>query len=91
MTPEQSRLVERIHLDFVRAGARLSGAAKTRYAAIEERLAALTTRFSQNVLADEASFRLLLQGRARSRRPAGRTCGAARARRRTSAASPTPG
>jgi len=61
LTPEQSRLVERIHLDFVRAGARLSGAARTRYAAIEERLAALTTRFSQNVLADEASFRLVLK------------------------------
>lgn len=61
LTPEQSRLVERIHLDFVRAGARLSGAARTRYAAIEERLATLTTRFSQNVLADEASFRLVLK------------------------------
>jgi len=61
LTPEQSRLVERIHLDFVRAGARLSGAARARYAEIEERLAALTTRFSQNLLADEASYRLVLK------------------------------
>ena len=61
LTPEQLRLVERIHLDFVRAGARLSAAAKTRYSAIVERLAELTTRFSQNVLADESSYRLVLR------------------------------
>jgi peptidyl-dipeptidase Dcp len=61
LTPEQSRLVDRVHLDFVRAGARLSPVAKTRYAAIEERLAALTTQFGQNVLADEANFRLVLK------------------------------
>ena len=57
---EQRRLLERVHLDFVREGARLSDAAKSRYAAIVERLAALSTQFSQNVLADEANFVLLL-------------------------------
>ena len=57
---EQLRLVERVHLDFVREGARLSDAAKARYAAIVERLAALSTQFSQNVLADEANYRLIL-------------------------------
>ena len=36
---EQLRLLERIHLDFVREGARLPASAKTRYAAIVERLA----------------------------------------------------
>ena len=61
LTPEQSRLAERVHLDFVRAGARLTGPARVRYGEIEERLAALTTQFSQNVLADEASFRLVLE------------------------------
>jgi peptidyl-dipeptidase Dcp len=61
LDPEQLRLVERVHLDFVREGARLSAAAKKRYAAIVERLAELTTRFSQNVLADESSYRLLLR------------------------------
>ena len=35
-------------------------AAKTRYGAIVERLAELTTRFMQNVLADETSYRLRL-------------------------------
>ncbi len=61
LTPEQQRVLERYHLDFVRAGARLGTAAQTRYAAIMGRLAELTTRFGQNVLADEAAFGLLLQ------------------------------
>src|SRR5258705_4466821 len=60
LDPEQLRLVERVHLDFVREGARLSEAAKARYAAIVERLATLSTRFSQNVLADEAGYQLVL-------------------------------
>jgi peptidyl-dipeptidase Dcp len=50
---EELRLLERIHLDFTLAGARLSAAAKKRLEEIVERLAALTTQFSQNVLADE--------------------------------------
>jgi peptidyl-dipeptidase Dcp len=57
---EKQRLTERIHLDFVRQGARLPAAAKVRYTAIVERLALLTTRFMQNVLADEAGYRLPL-------------------------------
>jgi peptidyl-dipeptidase Dcp len=59
---EQRRLLERLHLDFVRAGARLEPAAQARYAQVMERLAELTTRFAQNVLADEAAFRLELKG-----------------------------
>ena len=62
LTPEQKRVLERFHLDFVRAGARLGAAEQQRYAQIMERLAGLTTRFGQNVLADEASFRLVLRG-----------------------------
>ena len=61
LSAEQVRLVLRVHLDFVRAGARLSATAKARYAEIVERLATLSTRFGQNVLADEASYRLLLK------------------------------
>jgi len=57
---EERRLTERVHLDFVRAGARLSQAAKARYAAIVERLAVLQTRFMQNVLGDETEYRLPL-------------------------------
>jgi len=57
---EERRLTERFHLDLVREGARLSPSAKERYAAIVERLATLTTQFMQNVLADEAAYRLPL-------------------------------
>jgi peptidyl-dipeptidase Dcp len=56
----QVRLVERLHLDFVRAGAKFDAAAQKRYAAIMGRLAELTTTFSQNVLGDETAFTLLL-------------------------------
>ena len=62
--PEQRRLVERVHLDFVREGALLSAAERPRYARVVQDLATLTTRFGQNVLADEAAFRLELNGEA---------------------------
>ena len=61
LSAEQRRLLERFHLDFVRAGAKLAPAAQTRYAQVTERLAELTTRFSQNVLADELAYRLVLR------------------------------
>lgn len=57
----QVRLVERLHLDFVRAGARFDASAQARYAEIMERLAELQTSFSQNVLADETAFTLVLK------------------------------
>ena len=53
LAPEALRLLERIHDDFVRAGARLAGESRERFAALNERLAALSTQFGQNVLADE--------------------------------------
>jgi len=58
---DQLRLLERVHLDFVRAGARLGTAARARYSATVQELAALYTEFSQNVLADEAAYTLALQ------------------------------
>ncbi|WP_377153518.1 M3 family metallopeptidase [Roseateles sp. UC29_93] len=61
---ESLRLLERVHLDFVRAGARLQGEARARYAAIMERQAELNTRFAQNVLADESGYQLVLRGEA---------------------------
>jgi len=64
LTPEALRLLERVHLDFVRAGARLQGQARERYAANMERQAELNTRFAQNVLADESSYQLVLRGEA---------------------------
>ena len=59
---EQQRLLERVHLDFVRAGACLPPAAQKRYAALMEELASLTTRFAQNVLHDETEHVLWLEG-----------------------------
>ena len=49
---EGVRLIERYRNDFVRAGAQLSDADKTRLKAINAELATLGTRFSQNVLAE---------------------------------------
>ena len=53
LRPDQQRLVQVIYDRFARNGATLEPDAKRRYAAIEQRLAALHTRFSNNVLADE--------------------------------------
>ena len=53
LTGEERRVLERYHLDFVRAGANLGEEQKVRYAALTERLATLGTEFAQNVLADE--------------------------------------
>jgi peptidyl-dipeptidase Dcp len=58
---EEMRLLERYHLDFLRAGANLRGAERDRYAQIGERLAELGTSFGQNVLADEQEFVLPLR------------------------------
>ncbi|MEO7116972.1 MAG: M3 family metallopeptidase [Caldimonas sp.] len=64
LSGEQRRVLERFHLDFVRAGAKLAPAEQKRHAEVMQRLAELTTRFGQNVLADESSFQLLLEGEA---------------------------
>ena len=56
LDPESLKVLERIHLDFVRAGARLSPEARARMDEINQRLATLSTEFSQNVLADEDSY-----------------------------------
>jgi len=61
---EQKRVLERYHVTFRRAGAGLDAAAKERLAEIVERLAALGTAFSQNVLADEQDFTLALEDEA---------------------------
>lgn len=61
LTPEQLRVLDRYHRGFVRSGAQLDEAGKARMSAISERLAELTTRFAQNVLADEADYKLVLE------------------------------
>jgi len=50
LDPESLRLLERYYIDFVRAGARLSGDDKDKLRALNAELASLTTTFAQNVL-----------------------------------------
>ena len=64
LTAEQARLLERYHSLFRRAGAGLDAAAKHRLKEIGDRLATLGTQFGQNVLADEQSYTLPLDGEA---------------------------
>ena len=60
LTPEQMRLLERTYTRFHRAGAGLDDAAKTRMAAINERLAQLGTTVSHHLLGDEQAWSLEL-------------------------------
>ena len=50
LDPESLQLLERYHILFVRAGARLSDADKARLRSFNEEIASLQTRFRQNVL-----------------------------------------
>ena len=61
LDPESLRLLERYHLDFVRAGAQLPAQARVQFAANAQRLAVCFTQFSQNLLADEAGFSMALR------------------------------
>ncbi len=64
LDPEQTRVLERYYVNFIRSGGALDDAAKARFAAISERLASLGTSFSQNVLADEQDYTLVLESEA---------------------------
>ncbi len=61
LTPEQQRLVWLYYTNFVRAGARLDAQAKARLSQINQQLAGLFTKFSQNVLAEETDQFLVLR------------------------------
>ena len=58
LAPQAVRLTERMYIDFVRAGAKLSPALQARAAIIGEELSTASTRFTQNILADETEFTL---------------------------------
>lgn len=58
------RLIERYYTDFVRAGANLTEAQKTRVKEINAEMATLTTQFSQNVLAEVNDSALIVSDRA---------------------------
>jgi peptidyl-dipeptidase Dcp len=61
LTPEQRRLAWLHYTEFVRAGAKLSPDAKGRLSEVNQRLASLFTKFSQNLLADEDDYVLFLE------------------------------
>jgi peptidyl-dipeptidase Dcp len=61
LTPEQKRLTWRYYTNFVRAGAKLAAPEKKRLSEINQQLAGLYTRFSQNLLADETDLFLVLK------------------------------
>jgi peptidyl-dipeptidase Dcp len=61
LTPEQQRLIWLYYTNFVRAGARLNPESKARLTQINQQLAGLYTKFSQNVLAEETDQFILLK------------------------------
>ena len=61
LTEEQQRLVWLYYSNFVREGAKADAKSKTRIAAINQELAGLFTKFSQNQLADESNYYLELK------------------------------
>jgi len=64
LTPEQNELVERYHRNFVRAGAQLSEADKTRLRALNQEESRLTTDFSNRLLAATKAGALVVTDRA---------------------------
>ena len=61
LSAEQERVLMLTRRDFIRAGAKLSGAEAARMAEIKSRLASLGTQFMQNLLADERDWALPLK------------------------------
>ena len=61
LTGEQQRLVWLYFSNFVREGAKADAKAKARIATINQELAGLFTKFSQNQLADESNYYLELK------------------------------
>jgi peptidyl-dipeptidase Dcp len=61
LTPEQQRVTWLYYTNFVRAGARLKPEAKARLSQINQQLAGLFTKFSQNVLAEETDQFIVLK------------------------------
>ncbi len=62
LTPEQQRLTWLTYTNFVRQGAKLTPEQKKTLSEYNQRLAVLFTQFDQNELADEETYRLVLNG-----------------------------
>ena len=63
LDPESSYLLERYYKDFIRAGAKLSDADKTKLKAINAELATLQTKFEQNVLKEKNASSIVVDRR----------------------------
>ncbi|TMA18755.1 MAG: M3 family metallopeptidase [Deltaproteobacteria bacterium] len=61
LRPEQQRLLWLDYTGFVRQGAKLDDAAKKRLGDLNQELATLSTKFSQNLLAEEGTEMVLLE------------------------------
>jgi peptidyl-dipeptidase Dcp len=64
LSQEQSRLLERTYLRFVRAGAKLEDEAKARLRAINEELSLLGLSFSENLLKATNAYQLVIDNQA---------------------------
>ncbi len=60
LSPEQKRLLWLDYTGFVRQGASLEGPAKQKLSQLNQQLASLATRFTQNILAEEGTQMVLL-------------------------------
>lgn len=58
--PEDKALLNEVWLNFVRGGAQLEGEKAARFSEIDEQLSVLHNRFSQNLLAETGSFRMII-------------------------------
>lgn len=63
LDPESAYLLERYHKDFVRAGARLSDADKSKLRHFNREIATLTTTFAQNTLKETNASRIVVDRR----------------------------
>ena len=61
LNAEAKHVLERYHSNFIRSGAKLEGDERKRMAEVSSELATLGTRFSQNILADESAYELVLE------------------------------
>lgn len=61
LTPEQTRLLTNYYKDFVRSGALLPADKKEQLKAINKEIGLLTLKYSQNVLAENNSFELVIE------------------------------
>ncbi|UGQ46563.1 M3 family metallopeptidase [Massilia endophytica] len=63
LDPESAYLLERYHIDFVRAGAKLNAADKEKLKALNAQIATLQTTFTQNVLKETNASALIVDSR----------------------------